>query len=497
MNTFFEKLKENTLAVLPIMFIVLALHFTNVRLENTMLIGFLVGSVSVILGLTLFLIGVDIGITPLGGYIGNALTKSNSVKIVVIVGFILGFFISIAEPGLLVLANQVDMVTNGQISSITILVVVSLGLAICLVIAFLRIFYNKSLRFLLFILYGIIAVLSFFSSEIFFGISFDASGATTGILAVPFILSLGVGISAIKKKTSNNEEDAFGLVALASSGVIIAMLVLGLATNLSELSPPEYIQVGNQVNFIQRAITILPGILFDGATSLLPLLIAFLLFQKFALRLKPRAFRQIIVGFIFSFIGLILFFLGVEGGFMEVGLYIGYNLTNNDQLVLTIIIAFLIGFVSMLAEPAVYVLTHQIEIVTTGSVKRMAVLIPLCLGVGIALALSVIRTFVPGLHLWHFLLPGYIISVALAFIVPKLFVGIAFDAGGVATGPLTATFTLAYMQGVAGAFEGADLLIDGFGMISMVALFPILTLQIVGIIFSIKAKKEGILENEE
>lgn len=495
MNTFSQKFKENLFAVAPISIIVIILHFTLAPLETSLIVRFLIGSVLIVLGLTFFLIGVDLGITPLGAQTGIFLAKTNKLWFVVAAGIVLGFFISLAEPGLMVLASQVGLVTSGQISGMSILVVVSIGLAVLLAVGFIRIFFNIPLYKLLLVLYFIIFALAIFTSSEFLGIAFDASGATTGILAVPFILALAVGISSLRKDSRTAEMDSFGLVAVASTGAILSVMILNLLTKTTELSAdlPINVEVSNTI--LSVFIEMIPSVAKEGFLTLLPLLVILVILQKFAFKMSKKAFRKMIVGFIYAFLGLILFFMGVDGGFMDVGSMLGYNLASMDNKFFVIAAGFVIGVVTILAEPAVYVQTHQIEDVTSGYIKRKSVLIPLCIGVGIAVALSIVRILVPGIHLWHYLLPGYIIALALTFFAPKLFVGIAFDAGGVATGPMTATFILAFTQGAAARVEGANVLIDGFGMISMVALMPIITLQLLGILYKIKARKEGAEEH--
>lgn len=496
MNIVTEKLKDILKSVLPVIIIVLLLNFTLTPLETPVIIKFIAGALLIIAGLVFFLIGVDIGITPLGTLMGSVLTKTNKMWIIAVAGIVLGFFISVAEPGLLILANQVDVVTSGNISSISILIVVSIGLAIMLALGFVRTVYNFPLYKLLTILYVITFGLSVFSSREFLAIGFDASGATTGVLAVPFILALAVGISSLKKDSKASEKDSFGLVAVASVGAIMSVLILDIFTKGQQFSAVLGVEEGQQLSIIGSFLKIAPGILRDCFFSLLPLLVIFLVFQKISFKLGRRAFRKILIGFVYAYIGLFLFLMGVNAGFMDVGTFIGKSLASFENKYYIIVIAFIIGLVTILAEPAVYVLTHQIDDVTSGYVKRSAVLIALSVGVGFAVALSVVRILVPELQLWHFLLPGYVISIGLSYIVPKLFVGIAFDAGGVATGPMTATFILAFTQGAADAAEGASVLVDGFGMISLVALFPIITLQILGLIFKIKSQKGGI-ENAE
>ncbi|WP_303975476.1 DUF1538 domain-containing protein [Streptococcus merionis] len=468
------------------------LNVTLTPMPGPMMWRFMIGAILIVLGLTAFLIGVDIGITPLGGYTGTTLAKSNKLWLVIVAGIVLGFFTSIAEPGLMVLANQVNDVTSGSISSLSLLLLVAIGLALMLALGFIRIFFNIPLYKLLLVLYGIIGLLSLGTSKEFLAIAFDASGSTTGILAVPFILALSVGISKMKKDSKASEKDSFGLVAIASTGAIIAVLLLSFLTKTQTF----HAELGTGVLDSNAVLASFTGLASNYAKEtlivILPLLGLLLVLQKLSLHLGKRELRRLLTGFGFAYVGLFLFMVGVNGGFMDVGTYIGQALVSLENKLPIVVIGFVFGVVTILAEPAVYVLTHQIGQVTSGYVKRRAVLVSLALGVGTAVALSVIRILVPGIQLWHYLLPGYLLSLGLMFITPKLFVGIAFDAGGVATGPMTATFIMAFIQGAAHIFEGADLLVDGFGMIAMVAMTPIITLQILGFIYQLKSNhKKG------
>lgn len=485
-----SKLKEVFFSVLPILFIVLFLHLTLVPLSLVLWIRFLAGAFFVVLGLTIFLLGVDLGITPLGEKTGTSLAKTNKLPIVLLGGFVLGFFISIAEPGLMVLANQVDLVTGSQITSLSLLLVVSVGLAWMLSLGFLRIFYNVPLYKILLVLYGVIFLFSLFTSREFLAISFDASGSTTGILAVPFILALSVGISKMKKDSKASEKDSFGLVAIASVGAILAVLLLDAFSSVKEFSATLDLSV-SESSFWEVFKAGFFSNLKESFMAMSPLLLILILLQKFSLKLKKRELRKLLTGFFYAFLGLFLFLIGVNAGFMDLGRSLGERLALLDNKIFFVLCAFALGFVTIMAEPAVYVLTHQIEEVTSGYVKRKAVLYPLALGVGLAVALSALRVVVEEIQLWHYLLPGYTLCLLLMFFIPKLFVGIAFDAGGVATGPMTATFILAFIQGAANAFEGADIMVDGFGMVSMVAMMPILTLECLGLVFAWKLKKKA------
>lgn len=494
MNVLISKLKEVLYAVLPITVIVLLLNFTLTPLEPSLIIRFVIGAILITFGLSIFLFGVDIGITPIGQEMGTTIAKSNKVWIVIIAGLTLGFFISIAEPDLHILAGQVDLVTSGLISKVSIVVVVSIGIGALIATGLVRIVFNYPLYKLLTILYLIILVLALFTSPEFLAISFDASGATTGALTVPFILALAIGVSHLKKDSKASEKDSFGLVAIASTGAIIAVMIMNIIAKTDKISG-SLEQHDADSGLISPFIHKFPIVAQEIIIALVPILILFLVFQKISFKMSNKSVRKVLIGLLFTFIGLVFFLVGVNAGFMDVGTAIGHSIASLENKTYVVIIAFILGLVTILAEPAVHVLTHQIEDVTSGYVRRKAVLISLSLGVGLAVALSMIRIIIPELQLWHYLLPGYIIAIAMTYFVPKLFVGIAFDSGGVASGPMTATFILAFVQGAAEAIEGANVLVDGFGMIAMVALTPLIALQVLGLIFKLKSKKGGLVKD--
>ncbi len=490
MTVFIEKFKEVLTSVLPITIIVLILNFTLTPMALPLLIRFLIGAVLIIIGLTIFLIGVDIGITPVGNNMGATIAKSNKIWLVVVAGLILGFFVSVAEPDLHILAGQVDAVTSGLISKGSIVVVVSIGIAAMLAIGLIRIVHNFPLYKLLTALYGIIFLLAIFTSREFLAISFDASGATTGALTVPFILALALGVSKLKRDSKASEKDSFGLVAIASTGAIISVMIMSIISKTDKITGSlDQGKVSDTIwgPFVHE----FPKITSEIIIALLPILVLFIIFQRISFKLHKREVRKILFGILFTFIGLVLFLVGVNAGFMDVGTTVGHSIASLNNKGYVIVIGFILGVVTILAEPAVYVLTHQIEEVTSGYVKRSIVMVTLAIGVGIAVALSMVRILIPELQLWQYLLPGYLVAIALTYIVPKLFVGIAFDSGGVASGPMTATFILAYAQGAAEAIEGANVLVDGFGMIAMVAMTPLIALQILGFIFKLKSRKGG------
>lgn len=491
----FEKFREVLVSVLPITLIVVILSFTLVSIEVPIMLRFLLGALFIVVGLTIFLFGVDLGIAPIGNLMGTHITKSNKVWIVIVSGLLLGFFISVAEPDLHILAGQVALVSANVITKTEIIIYVSVGIALLLTVGFLRIIYNKSLSILLTILYGLILIVSLFTNEAFLAISFDASGATTGAMTVPFILALSMGISSLKRGRAS-EDDSFGLVGIASTGAILAVMLMSVLKGTKEIGGSLDSELSDSTAVFLPFFQKLPTMLYEVALALLPIVIVFVVFQMLAFKLKKKPLKRIIKGLIYTLIGLVLFLTGVNAGFMEVGTLVGYTIANFDNKAILVGIGGLLGLVVILAEPAVYVLTKQIEDVTSGYLKRRVVLVALSLGVSLAVGLSMLRIVIPEIKLWHYLLPGYLLAIVLSYLVPKLFVGMSFDSGGVSSGPMTATFILAFAQGAAASIEGANVLIDGFGLIAMVALMPIIALEILGLIFKIKTVKGGISEDE-
>lgn len=490
MRVLWDKFREMLFAVLPITALVLILHFTLTPLDPSLLIRFLIGSLLVIVGLSIFMFGIDIGITPLGQEMGRAITKKNKLWFLVIVGFVLGFIVTVAEPDLHILAEQIADVTSGTISRIMILVSVSLGVALMLSLGLVRIVKNIPLYIMLAVLYTIIFILALFTSEDFLPIAFDASGATTGALTVPFVLALSSGVSRMRRDGKDSEKDSFGLVAVASTGAILSVMLLGILSRTEKITGSAALATAGGQGIGAVFAEKLLSSLGEVAIALAPVLGLFLIFQFASFRLNKRAFFKVIKGIVYTFIGLVLFLAGVNAGFMDVGRIVGHDLALLDQKWILVAIAFLLGAVTIFAEPAVHVLTHQIEEVTAGAIKRRFVMIALTIGVGTAVALSILRILIPQLHLWQVLLPGYLIAIALMFVVPKLFVGIAFDSGGVASGPMTTTFVLAFAQGAAECIEGANVMTDGFGIIALVAMTPLIALQLLGFIYRIKSRRK-------
>lgn len=488
-----EKFVEVFWSLLPIVLIMMLLHFTLTPLPFNLVMRFLLGSFFILIGLSLFLFGVERGITPLGNHLGERIVRFNKLWIVIIAAFMLGLVISLAEPGLLVYAQEIDTLTNGRLATLTMLIIVSLGIAGLLILGFARVLYSLQLRTLLLILYGLILIVGWITHQAWIVIAFDASGATTGVLAVPFILSLTYGIAHLKRDSQAAEEDAFGTIAIVSAGAILSVMLISLALPAPETV--EGIVLNGEATW--GGIGQVLGPAFQNTlVALAPILAITLIAQLTTLKMRQKQFIHMFKGMLYVLVGLLLFLIGVRTGFMDVGAQVGLSLAARDGWFSLVLVAFVLGIVTILAEPAVHVLTRQIEEVTSGYVSKLLVLLTLSIGVGFAVALSSLRVFVEPLQIWHILLPGYIVALFLSFITPKIFIGMAFDAGGVATGPMIAAFILAFMQGATSGVASADPILDGLGTIALIALTPIIALQLLGLLFKFKQKKEALADVE-
>lgn len=484
-----EKIREVLQSLAPVTIFVLVLHFTIAPLTSLQLGQFLFGAFLLLMGLSIFLVGVDLGATPIGIHSGHAIVRSGKMPILLMGGLILGFLISIAEPDLHILATQIEQLTGGSLAKWTMVIVVSVGVGFLVMVGFWRIVKQIRIRYVLWFVYGIILILACLSPLVFHDFAFDASGATTGAITTPFILALAAGVSKLTTSKHEDARDQFGLVGFASAGAIVAVLAMGAIQRASAIGTPPESSTPVYSNIFESFRLAAPSSLRDSLLSVAPLVVVFFLLQISVIKIRKRDTIRIYLGMLFCYIGLTIFMIGVMGGFMSTGHILGAKLVAIDKRWLTAIAGFFLGMVTVIAEPAVHVLTQSIEEVTEGAIRRKVVLAFLSIGVAFAVMLAAIRIYTPGLHLWHILLPGYILVMIMSYFTPDIFIGIAFDAGGVASGPMTATFILAFTQGIAAGVPGADPLLDGFGVIALVALAPLITLQLLGLISIIQAKK--------
>ncbi len=480
-----EKTMESLSAVLPISAIVLIISLVLVPMELGSVSLFTVGAVMLIIGMGFFQLGAEIAMTPIGEGIGVQISKTRKIVFVILVGFIMGAIITISEPDLAVLAEQVPSVPN-----LVLILTVAIGVGIFLAVAILRIRFQIDLSKLLIVLYALLIVGSFFVPKDFLAVAFDSGGVTTGPMTVPFIMALGVGLASIRSD-KNAASDSFGLVALSSVGPILAVLILGLF-----FKPTEALYSGTIIENVATTQDVarvfilgIPRYAEEVLISLLPIVAVFVLFQLLTKRYQKRQIKRIAVGLIYTYIGLVLFLCGVNLGFAPIGSFLGERLASLKYNWILVPLGMLIGYFIVKAEPAIQVLNHQVENVTDGAISVKAMNRAMSLGVAISVGLAMLRVLV-GIPIEWIIIPGYIIALVMSRFVPKMFVGIAFDSGGVASGPMTSTFLLPLSIGTCTALDG-NLMTDAFGVVALVALTPLIAIQIMGIVYQIKTRKSG------
>ena len=479
-----EKLKESLTSVLPITLIVLVLSLTLVPMEVGTLALFLCGAALLIVGMGLFELGAEMAMTPLGRGLGTGMIRTKKLWLIVLGCFFMGFIITVAEPDLQVLANQVASIPNKVL-----IYTIAVGVGLFLVLAFLRIYFKIRLSTLLMILYGLLLAVSFFAPSEFVPVAFDSGGVTTGPMTVPFIMTLGVGFCAVRTDR-DSANDSFGLIALCSIGPILMVLLLSIFYHPEEATyeAAKLTPILSTHDMVREFLYSLPHYAKEVCLSILPVVGVFLLFQVISGYYRRRQAIRMLVGFVYTTAGLVLFLTGVNVGFAPVGNLLGSSLGESSFRWLLLPIGALVGYFIVKAEPAVQVLNNQVDEITGGLVSRRTMNIALSVGVAGAVVLAMVRVLT-GLNIYWILIPGYALALVLSRFVPPVFVGIAFDSGGVASGPMTSTFLLPLAMGAC-VGVGGNVVTDAFGVVALVALSPLLTIQIMGLVFSRKSKAQ-------
>lgn len=475
-----EKISEALSSVLPITVIVLLLSFTLAPMPIGTLLLFLLGAAMLIVGMGFFSLGADMAMMPIGEQMGRKLGGRWKLIAVAVICFLIGAMVTIAEPDLQVLARQVPAVPDAVI-----ILAVAAGVGVFLVVSMLRTRFNLPLGPTLIALYTGVFLLSIFVPNAFLAVAFDSGGVTTGPITVPFLMALGTGMASIKGR----DEDNFGMVALCSVGPILAVMLLGLCYQSTEVSytpfaiPSVFDSQDVGAQFLQG----LPDYMKEVALGLLPIILFFAVFQLASIKLKRRAVIKIIVGIGYTYVGLVLFLTGANIGFMPAGYYLGTTLAALPQYWILVPIGMVVGYFIVAAEPAVHVLNRQVEDVTSGAIPQKAIGLALSIGVAVSIGLAMLRVCL-GIPIYYLLVPGYAVALLLTRCVPRIFTAIAFDSGGVASGPMTATFLLPLTMGACEAL-GRDILTDAFGVVAMVAMTPLITIQLLGLIYQRKIRR--------
>lgn len=503
---FLRKLKEALLSTLPVILIVVTIYFVDkfahiVNFSSVELVTFLISSVLIILGMWLFNFGSEKSMSKIGDYLGSSITKKQNMAILVIVFFLVGVFVTVAEPDLAVLAEQVP------INKWILIIGIGVGVGIFLVIGALRILFSKSLKTWLLAFYGLLFALACLVDYSFIPLSLDSGGVTTGPITVPFILALGIGVAS--SKSGNKNADSFGLVAFSSLGPILFVMIISLAMKNSTYQF-ETSMVSSWSDIVNKFMhSFSPskhstGAFLEVLIAICPILLFFLIYNFIVLKLPKKKLLEIVLGVGITYIGLVLFLGSVNAGFLPIGQKFGLELGSKENLrFVLIIIGVILGVAAVFAEPAVHVLTDQIENVSNGAVKKNAVFAALAIGNGFAIGLSLFRTLT-GFNLFYIIVPGYILAFLLSFFVPDIYFSIAFDSGGVVSGPMNSTFILPYTIGACyacnGAYNSIDegviskanqlIMTDAFGTIAVVAMMPLISIQIIGLFATIKSAEQ-------
>ena len=490
LKAFKDKLLESFTSILPIALIVLVLCVAFVPLETGTFVLFLIGVFLLIVGLGGFMLGADLSMLVIGEKIGATMTHSRKIWLIAFLSFVIGIIVTIAEPDLQILAEQVPAVAEKTpLGNYLLILTVAVGVGIFLTIGMLRIVLHVPLHYLLIVFYLAAFVLSIFVSPDFWAVSFDSGGVTTGPMTVPFIMSLGVGVASIRSG-KGSKDDSFGLVALSSVGPIITVLTLGIVFDIHDVEytmwPLTLVSDTREVFF-----TYLQGMgsyAEEVAIALSPILVFFILFQIIAKAFRKRQLVRIFVGFVYTFVGLTLFLTGANVGFMPVGRTLGQGLASLWEGWLLIPVGMIIGYFVVAAEPAVHVLNKQVERMSAGAISSSAMMKGLCIGVCISLGLAMTR-ILTGINIMWILIPGYIIALALTFFTPPLFTGIAFDSGGVASGAMVSAFVLPLAIGACSVLDPSAIMTQAFGCVAFVALTPLISIQILGICYRRKTSR--------
>jgi hypothetical protein len=476
------KIMEAFSAVLPITLIVLVASVVLVPMPAGTILMFLVGAALLIIGMGFFTLGADMAMMPMGEGIGIQLTRSSNIILAMVISFIMGLIITIAEPDLQVLARQVP-----SVPSMTLILTVAAGVGLFLVMAILRILFRIRLSVMLIIFYLLVFTITIFTPNNFIPVAFDSGGVTTGPITVPFILAMGLGVASIRSD-KDSQDDSFGLVSLCSVGPIMAVLLLGIFYKPSGADVESHtVPVVNTSREVVEIFAFeLPRYLKDVLFALGAIIFFFIIFQLVSRRYKKHQIARILVGFLYTLIGLVVFLTGVNVGFIPVGHLLGSEMAGAPFKWILVPLGVVIGYFIVAAEPAVHVLNKQVEEISSGAIPQRAMNRGLSIGMAAALAITMVR-ILTGLSIMWILIPGYAVALILTFFVPKIFTGIAFDSGGVCSGPMTSTFLLPLAMG---ACEGAgrDLMTDAFGIVAMVAMTPLIVIQIMGLIYDRKMK---------
>ncbi|MDR1906151.1 MAG: DUF1538 domain-containing protein [Clostridiales bacterium] len=487
---FLRSLKEVFISSLPLLAVMIVVCVFVNKMPNSELLKLFIGYVLVVIGQTLFLVGLDSSIMPIGKLVGGSLSKLKKTAYIVLFGFLFGLLATIAEPALAVLGIQVNYI-NDAIDKTIFVWALGAGVGVAVAAAMYRVIKNINIKIVFGLFYILVFIMVFFVPVQYRALAFDGSGATTGDVSVPFILALGLGVSATMSKAKTNDE-SFGIIGVASIGPILAVFLYGLIIGDTGAANQNGYNAGGG----KALWEIVTGNFGDVAMAIIPVIAIFFIFQLAFIKLPRRQLGRILIASMVVYIGLHIFLTGVDYGFALAGQHIGETFMSESaewMKWLLLPVGFILGFAITLSEPAVTVLGEQVESITNGYIKKITMRLTLAAGIGVAALLSLLKILTNIDIIW-FLMPLYAGALILMIFTSKLFVGLAFDSGGVTGGAITSAFLTPLTLGVSQAL-GQDVLTSGFGMIAFISVTPLLAVQTFGIVYSWKLKKLKSVEN--
>ncbi len=474
---FLKKVMGTFLALLPIMVIVLFVHFFLYPFETDVLVKFLIAILIASIGEAFLLSGIDSTIMPMGELMVQSINKASRFIIFLFFAIAFGTFATIAEPDVSVFCGQA--INSGvNISNTIFIFLIGGGVGIAIAIGVIRIIKNIDVKYIYLIIFAIIFLLSTQVKSEYIALAFDAGGATTGIITAPFLLAVASGVS--NKVSKNDSKEVFGMVGIASLGPIISTLLVFIFIDKTS---------GSSVAINSEALSIYLAVLKQTTYAIVPLTLIFFVYELFLIKLPVAKKLSILSGLLVTFVGLYMFLFSIEFGISAMGAEIG-KFIQTLSLPMVVLFCVVIGFVITFSEPSVVVLSKQVQTATKGNISNVVVLISIAVSMAIAILVSVLK-IVYNLNFFYIILVGYLIALVLMFFVPSLFTGLAFDSGGVASGPMTSAFLLPIMIEFASMNSSA---LSGFGIIGIVSVSPIIVLQLLGFVYRVGLDKQAFID---
>ncbi len=486
-SSFLQLLKESFRDLLPIILVIMFFQLAIIQSVPENWLSTAIGLAIVGVGLAVFLLGLEVGIFPVGEGLASDFAKKGSTKWIIIFAFMIGFGTTIAEPALIVIAQKAASISAGRIDANTLRGVVAFSVGFAIVLGVWRIIKGHPIHYYIISGYIIVVSVTIFAPREIIGLAYDLGGVTTSTVTVPLVAALGIGLASTIKGR-NPVLDGFGLIAFASLTPMIFVQFYGIIvynfvepSDIIHIAPiTEAVAVDNAVSFDFNIVDILKG-LFGVMMDVLPILAVIFFFQYIILKKPIENLKNVIIGFALVILGLDAFIVGLEMGLFSVGETMALELTKYNNNFIIYSFGFLIGFSTTMAEPSLTAIARKAKEISDGRINDFILRLFVALGVAIGISLGAYRIVVGG-EIVYYIMAGYMLVIALTFIAPKYIIPIAYDSGGVTTSTITVPLVAALGLGLATNIPGRNPLIDGFGLIAFASLFPMITVMLYGII---------------